>query len=55
VQRYNRIGDEGCKALGEALKVNSSVRELNLVRALFCLLFLYVGRGCLRLLCCCEE
>jgi hypothetical protein len=55
VQWGNGIGDEGCKALGEALKVNSSMRELNLVRALFCLLFLYVGRGCLRLLCCCGE
>ena len=31
VQRGNHIGAEGCKALGEALKVNTSVKELDLV------------------------
>ena len=28
VQGYNRIGDEGCKALGEALKVGADVTTL---------------------------
>jgi hypothetical protein len=32
LQRYNQIGDDGAKGLGEGLKVNSSLRELDLVR-----------------------
>ena len=31
MQSYNRIGAEGGKALGEALKVNTSVEKLDLV------------------------
>jgi hypothetical protein len=32
LQRCNQIGDDGAKGLGEGLKVNSSLRELFLVR-----------------------
>jgi hypothetical protein len=51
VQRDNRIGDEGGKALGEALKVNTSVKELNLVSVFLLFLLVFV----LRVFCCCEE
>jgi hypothetical protein len=32
VQGYNRIGDEGAYAIAAALRVNTSLRELILVR-----------------------
>jgi hypothetical protein len=51
VQRGNGIGDEGGKALGEALKVNTSVKELYLVSVFVLFLFVFV----LRVFCCCEE
>jgi hypothetical protein len=51
VQSWNRIGDEGGKALGEALKVNTSVKELNLVSVFVLFLSVFV----LRVFCCCEE
>ncbi len=38
VQLFNGIGAEGCKALGEALKVNTSVQILHLV-SVFLLFF----------------
>jgi hypothetical protein len=51
VQSYNRIGDEGGKVLGEALKVNTSVKELYLVSVFVLFLLVFV----LRVFCCCEE
>jgi hypothetical protein len=39
VQRKNLISDDGAKALGEALMVNSCLRELDLV-SLFCFFLL---------------
>ena len=51
VQGRNRMGDEGGKALGEALKVNTSVQELHLV-SVFVLFLLVFG---LRVFCCCEA
>jgi hypothetical protein len=51
VQRGNGIGVEGGKALGEALKVNTSVQILDLVSAFLFFLSLFV----LRVFCCCEE
>jgi hypothetical protein len=50
VQENNCIGDEGGKALGEALKVNTSVQILNLVSVFLLFLFVFV----LRVFCCCE-
>jgi hypothetical protein len=50
VQEDNGIGDEGGKALGEALKVNTSVKELHLVSVFMLFLFVFV----LRVFCCCE-
>ena len=51
MQWDNGIGDEGCKALGEALKVNTSVQILRLVSVFVLFLFVFV----LRVFCCCEE
>jgi hypothetical protein len=51
VQRGNGIGDEGGKALGEALKVNTSVKELLLVSVFLVFLLVFV----LCVFCCCEE
>ena len=51
VQRGNGIGAEGGKALGEALKVNTSVQILNLVSVFLLFLLVFV----LRVFCCCEE
>ena len=51
MQGSNRIGDEGCKALGEALKVNTSVQILGLVSVFLLFLLVFV----LRVFCCCEE
>ena len=42
VQWSNGIGDEGCKALGEALKVNTSVKELHLVSVFVLFSFVFV-------------
>ena len=40
LQRENQIGDRGAEMIGEGLKVNSSIRELSLVRlVLFCFCF----------------
>ncbi len=50
VQPSNGICAEGCKALGEALKVNTSVQKLYLV-SVFLLLLVFV----LRVFCCCDE
>jgi hypothetical protein len=50
VQGDNGIGVEGGKALGEALKVNNSVNELDLVSAFLFFLSLFVLR-----VFCCEE
>ena len=35
LQTGNQIGDRGAEMIGEGLKVNSSLRELNLVRVDF--------------------
>ncbi len=35
LQNNNEIGDDGAIGLGKGLKVNSSLKELNLVRHLF--------------------
>ncbi len=51
VQGSNRIGAEGGIALGEALKVNTSVKELILVSVFFLFLLVFV----LRAYCHCEE
>ena len=51
VQGFNGIGAEGCKALGEALKVNTSVQILILVSVFVLFLLVFV----LRVFCCCEE
>ncbi len=51
VQENNRLGDEGGKALGEALKVNTSVKELYLVSVFLLFLLVFV----LRVSCCCGE
>ena len=51
MQGINGIGDEGGKALGEALKVNTSVQILDLVSVFVLFLFVFV----LRVFCCCEE
>ncbi len=45
LQANNRIGDDGARELGEGLKVNSSLRHLELVRPLFCYFFLAMERG----------
>ncbi len=48
MQGGNDIGDKGGKALGEALKVNTRVKELNLVSAfLLCLSLFYFARALL--------
>ena len=44
VQEFNDIGDEGGKALGEALKVNTSVKELHLVSVFLVFLLVFVLR-----------
>jgi hypothetical protein len=35
IQDRNQVGDAGAKAIGKALRVNCSVKELSLVRLLF--------------------
>ena len=51
LQNENQIGDAGAAGLGEVLKVNSSLRELYLVRLFVYCLFLWgrcrerAGRG----------
>jgi hypothetical protein len=42
VQYRNQVGDAGAMAIGEALKVNSRVQELDLVRFLYGLCVGYV-------------
>ncbi len=51
MQNNNSIGAEGGKALGEALKVNTSVQTLDLVSIFLLFLLVFV----LRVFCCCEE
>ncbi len=41
MQNGNGIGDEGGKALGEALKVNTSVQILHLVSVFFLFLLVF--------------
>ena len=41
LQNGNEIGDRGAEMMGEGLKVNSSIRELYLVRLIFCFVLSY--------------
>jgi hypothetical protein len=43
LQKNNQIGDDGARGLGEGLKVNSSLKELDLVRHMFLFFDLFVA------------
>jgi hypothetical protein len=51
MQNNNQVGVEGAKSIAGALKENSSVQELDLVRSFFG----FVCATFLRVLCCCAA
>ena len=51
VQDSNDIGDDGAKAIGASLEVNSGLQKLICVRVLYCALGFGFGR---RIFACCD-